>query len=242
MRYGIFSDIHSNLEAFEAVIKAYKKEAIDKYLCIGDVVGYATNPKECIEQTKSLAAVTIAGNHDWASVKLFSVDYFNPRAKEAIFWTMRNLEARESEFLESLKLVYRNEDLILVHGTLNNPGDFDYMSNGYIAEETFRLMETNICFVGHTHIAATYIKDNSERIQYQENGIIDIKPQDKYIVNVGSVGQPRDGNRKATYCIYDTDKKRVQIKRVDYDVSAVRKKIIDCGLPQFLGDRLLIGR
>jgi len=242
MRYAIFSDIHSNLEALEAVIRVAKKEAIDKYLCIGDVVGYAANPKECIEKVRSLCTVTVAGNHDWASVRLFSLDHLNPLGKEAIIWTIRNLDRQDCDFLESLKLVYKNEDLTLVHGTLNNPGDFNYMTNAYIAEETFRQMATSLCFVGHTHSPIVFIKDKSDCISCRESDSININPEDKYIINVVSVGQPRDGNPKAAFCIYDSDKKKAQIKRVDYDTKTARKKIIDMGLPQFLGERLLEGR
>ena len=242
MRYGIFSDVHSNLEALDAVIKAYKKEAIDKYLCVGDVAGYAANPKECIEKTKSLAMVTVAGNHDWASVELFSVDYFNPNALEAIFWTRQNLDDSSRYFLEYLKLIYKNQDLTLAHGTLVNSGSFNYMTDSYAAWETFKILETKVCFVGHTHIAGIFIKDKDERIYYQEGDYIVIKDENKYIIDVGSVGQPRDGNPKAAYCIYDTDKKEAWIKRISYDVQTTRKKIIDAGLPRFLGDRLLIGQ
>lgn len=242
MRYGIFADIHSNLEALDAVIEAYKNESIDKYLCVGDVVGYAVNPKECIEKIKAIAMVTVAGNHDWASVNLFSVEYFNPPASEAIFWTRQNLDDSGRHFLESLKLIYKNEDLTLVHGTLDNPGDFNYMTNGYIAEETFRILETNICFIGHSHVPGVFIKSPAGRIVYRQEDAVDIEIENTYIVNVGSVGQPRDGNPEATYCIYDTDKKEVCIRRVRYDMLTTRKKIITAGLPSFLGDRLLLGR
>ena len=242
MRYGIFADVHSNLEALDAVIEAYGKEAIDKYLCAGDVVGYAANPKECIEKIKALTIITVAGNHDWASVNLFSLDYFNPVASEAIFWTKQNLDDNSRYFLESLKLVYKNEDLTLVHGTLENPQDFNYMTDGYAAWVTFRLLETDICFVGHSHVAGIFIKDKDDRIHYRQDNSVDIKQEFKYIINVGSVGQPRDGNPKAAYCIYDTDKKEVQIKRVGYDIQATRRKIIHAGLPQFLGDRLIVGK
>ena len=242
MRYGIFADIHSNLEALEAVMDVYQNESIDKYLCLGDIVGYAANPKECIEKIKLLAAIIVCGNHDWASVDLFSVDYFNPVAKEAIFWTRRNLASQDRYFLESLKLVYKNENLTLVHGTLDNPQDFNYLSDGYIAEESFRLLETDICFVGHSHVAGTFSKDKNDNIYYHQNGRIEIKDENKYIVNVGSVGQPRDGNPKAAYCIYDTEKKEVQIKRINYDIEAARKKILYAGLPEFLGERLATGK
>lgn len=242
MRYGIFSDVHSNLEALETVLEAYKKESIDKYLCIGDVVGYASNPKECIEKVKGIAEITVAGNHDWASVDLFPSDYFNPIARQAVVWTMHNLGVEDRYFLESLKLTYKNEDLTLVHGTLDNPRDFNYLTDGYLAEVTFELLENNICFVGHTHVPGTFIKDNDGSLRYSEDGSCTIKPENKYIVNVGSVGQPRDGNPKVAYCIYDTDEKEVQIKRRSYDIELARKKIVEAGLPQFLGDRLPSGR
>ena len=242
LRYGIFSDVHSNLEALDAVIKAYGREEIDKYLCVGDVVGYAANPKECIEKIRLLAMITVAGNHDWASVSLFSTDYFNPNALEAVFWTQRNLDEGGRYFLEHLMPIYKNEDLTLVHGTLDEPGDFNYMTDGYIASRTFGLLETDICFVGHTHVPGVFIKSENDKIHYQEGSTINIKEDSKYIINVGSVGQPRDGDPKAAYCIYDTDNKNVQIKRIGYDVQAARGKIINAGLPGFLGERLLVGR
>ncbi len=249
MRYGIFADVHSNLEALEAVSHAYKNEAIDKYLCAGDVVGYGANPQECVDQVKMLAMITVAGNHDWASVDLFSVDYFNPVAKEAIFWTKNNLDNASSYFLKSLGLVYQNEYLTLVHGTLNNPQEFNYMSDDYAVEETFRLLETRLCFVGHSHVAGIVCRDEdgctfyhgpSTKIDNSDINI-EIRENNKYIVNVGSVGQPRDGNPLGTYCIYDTDAKIVQIRRISYDIQTARRKIIEAGLPRVLGDRLLSG-
>jgi predicted phosphodiesterase len=242
MRYGIFSDVHSNLEALEAVISAYRGESIDKYLCVGDVVGYGANPKECIEKVRTIAMITIAGNHDWATVNLFSVDYFNPAAKEAVFWTRNILDQKDAFFLESLKLTYKNEDFTLVHGTLDRPQDFNYMIDGFAAKETFRLLETNICFVGHTHVAGVFMKDRYGRPHYEKDASVNIKPGNKYIINTGSVGQPRDGNPKAAYCVYDTEKKSIQIKRVDYDMKLARKKIMEAGLPQFLADRIIMGR
>lgn len=242
MRYGIFSDIHSNLEALYAVIKAYKKEKIDKFLCIGDVVGYAANPKECIEEVKRLSMITVAGNHDWATINLFPLDYFNPLAKEAISWTQRNLDEQDRYFLEGLQLVYKNEDFTLVHGTLDDPGAFNYMTDGYTASKTFELLDNDICFVGHTHVPCVFIKSKDGKIAYRVENSINIKEDNKYIINVGSVGQPRDGNPQAAYCIYDSDNRTAEIKRINYDIQAVRNKILDAALPKFLGDRLIVGR
>lgn len=242
MRYAIFSDIHSNLEALNSVLEACKKESVDKYLCIGDVVGYASNPKECIDLIRNTAMVTMAGNHDWAAVNLFSTDYLNPAAREAIFWTRRNLDEERRYFLESLELVFKNEHLILVHSSLNSPEEFNYMVDTYIAQESFMLMESNICFIGHTHVHGVFIQDKNGKVTYRSDYNTNIKPLEKYIVNVGSVGQPRDNNPKASYCIFDTDKKEVRIKRVAYDIEAARNKIINARLPVSLGDRLLSGR
>jgi predicted phosphodiesterase len=242
MRYGIFSDIHSNLEALEAVIGAYKQECVDRYLCLGDIVGYAANPRECIERTKALSAVNVAGNHDWAAVNLFSLDYFNPRASESIVWTQQHIFDNDRHFLESLKLTYQNEHVTLVHATLDEPQDFSYLVDNNRAGNTFKLLATNICFLGHTHVAGIFTQNGNGRIDYQVAGCVDIKEGHKYVVNVGSVGQPRDGDPRAAYCVYDTDKRKIQIKRIDYDIETARQKIIRGGLPTFLGDRLTAGR
>jgi predicted phosphodiesterase len=241
MRYAIFSDVHSNLEALDAVVKAYQEERIDQYFCVGDVVGYATNPQECIQKVKSFTNIVIAGNHDWAAVDLFSTEFFNPLALEAIVWTKENLNQEDRSFLQSLKLTYQNDDFTLVHGTLENPESFDYMIDVEAAEKTFSLLKTGICFVGHSHIAGVFMKDEAPGVSYQEDGSLNLKPSHKYIVNVGSVGQPRDGNPKAAYCVFDTEKRQIQIKRVAYDVGLTRHKILQAGLPSFLGDRLLQG-
>jgi len=242
MRYGIFSDIHSNLEALEAVIAAYKKESIEKYLCLGDIVGYAANPRECIKKVTGLNPVAVAGNHDWAAVNLFSPECFNPAAAQAVFWTRSRLEEKNKSFLRSLELVYQNEDLVLVHGTLDQPQGFNYMTDGFVASESFKLMEGSVCFVGHTHLPGVFVQDKDGCTHYSESGYCQLKEDSKYIVNAGSVGQPRDGNPRATYCVYDTRKRKIWIKRIEYDVKAAREKILASGLPVFLGDRILVGR
>jgi predicted phosphodiesterase len=242
MRYGIFSDIHANLEAFRAVIKVYATESIDEFLCLGDIVGYAANPCECLQEVRTLTKINIAGNHDWAGADLFSVDYFNPLAKEAILWTSSLLSNSEKRFLKSLPLVFQNQVLTLVHGSLDAPGDFNYLVDAYAARQTFKFLKTQICFVGHSHVAGIFLFDTQGFISYREENRLTLKAGYKYIVNVGSIGQPRDDDPAAAYCIYDTDKKTVEIKRISYDILTARKKIISAGLPRFLADRLLSGR
>ncbi len=242
MKYGIFSDVHSNLEALDAVIKAYESEAIDKYLCIGDSVGYASNPNECAAKIKALAMVSVAGNHDWASVNKFSLDNLVSLARQAVCWTMNHLSQESRDFLEHLTLVYKNEHLTLVHGSLDCPQEFNYTYTGEDAWRTFRILKTKVCFIGHSHIPGIFIRDITDNICYSEETAVNITEYNNYIINVGSVGQPRDGNPRASFCIYDTDKGILEIKRVQYNIEETRGKIINAGLPQRLGDRLLEGK
>lgn len=224
------------------MLEAYQKERIDKYLCIGDVVGYGADPQACIEKVNSLGdMITLAGNHDWAAVDLFSTDDFNPVAQEAVFWTREHLEERGKIFLQSLKLIYDIENFVLVHSSLENPQDFNYLVNIYDCAATFRLLQSSICFIGHTHVPVVFIQDKQGNFRYQDVTAIKIEPENKYIINVGSIGQPRDSIPHSAYCIFDTESQEVQIKRVKYDVFKARRKIIEAGLPQFLADRLLTG-
>lgn len=241
MRYGIFSDVHSNLEALEAVIKVYQSKAIDKYLCIGDLVGYAANPNECIAKIRALETIMVAGNHDWATINLFSLDNLNLLARQGILWTMNCLSRENRDFLGGLNLVYKNEYLTLVHGSLYCPLDFHYTYNGEDARRTFSILETKLCFIGHSHIPGIFIRDITDNIRYLDGFSVEIEEYNNYIVNVGSVGQPRDGNPKASFCIYDTDTRLVEIKRVEYNIEETRDKILNAGLPRRLGDRLLVG-
>ena len=241
MRYGIFSDIHSNLEALEAVIKAYRKEKIDKYLCLGDVVGYGANPNECVEITANLASTTVAGNHDWAAIDLFPADLFSEDANLAVLWTGRQLSAASKDFLRNLKLVSELDNFVLVHGSLDVPQDFNYLLNTNSCLTTFELMRQELCFVGHTHVPVVFVKNQYGKASFQDTDRIKIVPGNKYIINVGAVGQPRDSIPDAAYCVWDTEKREVEIKRAVYDVFSARQKIIDKGLPAFLGNRLLTG-
>ncbi len=242
MRYAIFSDVHSNREALQAVLKALEEEQVDKYLCAGDIVGYAADPKECIDTVRPLAEAVVAGNHDWASAGMVAIDYFNPFAKEAVLWTTRTLGKQDISFLGSLQLTYRNEDLTMVHGTLDEPEEFNYLVDEHSARLTFGALEGRVCFLGHSHIAGIFVKDGRGAVRYLKEPCVAIEDNSQYIVNVGSVGQPRDGDPRAAYCVYDTAERQICIKRAGYDVERARGKIIEAGLPAILGDRLLSGR
>jgi predicted phosphodiesterase len=241
MRWGIFSDIHSNLEAFRAVLAALAKEQIDKYLFLGDIVGYGADPSECIAEIKKLSPEIIAGNHDWASVGLFDIAYFNPQAKAAVLWTSQNISDEDKQFLRNLRLIYQEDELTLVHGSLCNPEQFKYIVDIYSAKENFPQLHTKICFIGHTHAPVIFAQEG-ERYTTTVQSKIRLEDYQNYIVNVGSVGQPRDGNPQAAYVVYDSEKKLVQIKRVFYDIIRAQQRIIKAGLPRILAERLAVGR
>ena len=242
MRYGIFSDVHSNLQALSAVMEAYSRENIDRYYCLGDIVGYGADPSRCIALVKQLPLISLAGNHDWAAAGVIDYDNFNIEAQEAVIWTRKQLDSEESLYLKGLALVLKDKVFTLVHGTLADPGAFEYMFDEGAAAETFVVMDTRLCFVGHTHHAGTFIRDGDNRISYERAGDLALEAHYNYIINAGSVGQPRDGDPRAVYCVYDSLENRVQIKRITYDVQSARARIISSGLPGYLGDRLLSGR
>ena len=241
MRYAILSDIHSNLEAFEAVINACKGDGIRRYFCLGDILGYGASPNECLSLFKELKMISVAGNHDWAVAGRLEPDDLNDEAKEVVAWTKKNILPEWIEALKNFPLTYKNEDMILVHSTLNYPEKFFYMSDPQQSHDTFYLMDRKVCFVGHTHIPQNFFRKNNI-VSLSKSLVFHFEDDASYIVNVGSVGQPRDGNPWASYGVFDPDLKRIEIKRVPYDVKKSQQKIIASGLPEFLANRLSIGQ
>lgn len=241
MRYAILADIHSNLEALEAVLVALSSERIDTCLCAGDIIGYGADPKPCLNKVKALTNNIVSGNHESAVTGKFPLDDLVDNARDAVLWTRNVLTQADIDFLNNLALIYKNKDLTLVHASLDNPQDFYYIFRTHEAGETFDLLDTAVCFFGHTHRPHILVKRNII-ISRLDGFKSEINPDYKYAVNVGSVGQPRDGDPRAAYCIYDTTENTVEIKRVPYDIETAQRKIIKAGLPRFLAERLAIGR
>ena len=188
----------------------------------------------------SSASLIIGGNHDAATAGLMDIESFNEPARPAILWTRENINSEGMRFLERLGITFKNRHLTLVHGTLQEAEEFHYMFDKAAARATFDLMETNIAFVGHSHIPGMFLSKNA-KIEYFCKEKIKISKDEKLIVNVGSIGQPRDGDPRLCYSIYDSDKCLVELKRVSYNTEEAGKKILDKGLPSFLADRLREG-
>jgi predicted phosphodiesterase len=240
MRFAIFSDIHSNLEALEAVLADARENKCTDFVCLGDVVGYNANPHECVEYARELDCPTVKGNHDEQASLTESSRDFNEMAEAAIQWTRDNLTDADKEWLRDLKLQRPVRDFTIVHATLDMPAQWAYVFNNLDAAASFTYQQTTVCFFGHTHVPMAFVRDDG--VQRQHLGKLSIDPNKKYFINAGSVGQPRDGEWRAAYCIYDLESAVVELRRVKYDLATAQKKIIDAGLPPLLAERLAIGR
>ncbi len=240
MRYAIISDVHSNLEALNAVLEKIEKEKVDDLLFLGDSVGYGPNPNECIDIIKKEARVLLAGNHDHSVLGLTDVEYFNPYAKAALEWTKEVLTNENMAFLNTLPITMRlqEEEIYLVHSTPKEPEQWHYLSNTRDAYINFHFFTERICLAGHSH-EPIIIEQLPEGNMIVHKDCTDIKDEHRYIMNVGSVGQPRDGNPDAVYALLD--KNSIEIKRVSYDIVLTQKKMRDVGLPSYLIERLARG-
>ena len=240
MRYGFFSDVHSNLEAFETALNYYNSENIDRFIFLGDIVGYGPDPNGCIELLKDIKPKCVAGNHDWAITGKTDINFFTPYAKEAIIWTEKQLQENNRQYLEFFNLIYTEDDFICVHGSLVEPESFYYLNDISDAQDNFSLLKKKIWFVGHSHRLETYCQVNQD-ISKINNYEINLKENRKYIINVGSIGQPQDADWRASLCIYDDNKNMVIFKRLQYNVKKTAEKILQYGLPSILAMRLFDG-
>lgn len=243
MRYGILGDIHSNLTALETALRCFENEGVDRIVSVGDVVGYGAAPRECIELVRSVDAVVVKGNHDAACVGEIDVLYFNNYAREAVHWTTSVLTDDDFRWLASLPYTSRLDHCLVGHGTLHRPELFDYIQSTTDADPSLDAMDLPVCFVGHTHVPVTLLRlvDDPTRTAYTVDTEIDLSEVSRALVNVGSVGQPRDEDPRAAYAIFDSALNRVWIKRAAYDIAREAQRIRAAGLPSVLADRLFLG-
>ncbi|MFQ5867068.1 MAG: metallophosphoesterase family protein [bacterium] len=246
MKYGIISDIHGNLEALNVVLDYLKGVGkINRFICCGDIVGYGARPNECTEIIRELEnCYTVAGNHDWGAIGLEDTSFFNPIALAAVEWTGRHLTGDNGNYLRNLGSEIEENNFMLVHGSPRDP------INEYIfEEETFLAnlprIKKNICFVGHTHVPICFYTTSSQeigRISLDDGTVLEINPSYKYLINCGSVGQPRDGDPRVSCGIYDEETNTLRIKRIEYDIAKTQEEILSAGLPTALALRLAYGR
>jgi len=247
VRILIVSDIHANLAALEAVLRdAQMGRAMDAVWCLGDTVGYGPQPGECIQRLTAMRAVWVAGNHERAATGAMSTEYFNPDAARAALWTRSRLTPDEQRQLDALPEVINEGGFTLVHGTLRDPV-WEYLHTEEIALAHLDLQKTAFGLVGHTHIplAAYQHPDWPQRCELRrlrQGDVVRLPERGKVVLNPGSVGQPRDGDPRAAYAVYDTESGEVFFQRVDYDIQATQKLMEEAGLPRWLSERLSAGR
>ena len=242
MLYGIISDIHSNLEAFDTVLN--RLHGVEKLVCLGDIVGYGPDPNPCVKKVRELKIPTVAGNHDKAVTGEMEVTWFNRNAREAVFWTQKEISPDNLEYLKQLPEVLEEDDFQMVHGSLRSPIEA-YITSISEALPTFELMTKPVCFIGHSHaplfIALKKDGNYDGRVLLDGEEVL-VDDYEKVVINVGGVGQPRDGDPRASFGTYDSKTRIFTLHRVEYNVGQVQEKMKKAGLPYPLIDRLQFGR
>ncbi|MBV8498427.1 MAG: metallophosphoesterase family protein [Candidatus Eremiobacteraeota bacterium] len=241
MRYAILSDIHGNLESLQRALAIVAPD--DIVVSLGDVVGYGPNPNECIAILRERARHAVLGNHDLAAVENFGVENFNRAARAAIGWTQGVLDQASRAWLNLLPYELRFPDFLLVHGA--PVSYFEYILDKDAAARAFERTDAPIVFVGHTHIAEYWVRDAEGAIGHrhmQQGGELELEEGKRYIVDVGSVGQPRDLNPRASFAIYEPERRRVEWTRYEYPIDEVQAKMRAAHMPSYLIERLRVGR
>ncbi len=243
MKYVVISDLHSNLEAlegFRADLKA-RNPGPHTMVCLGDIVGYGGNPNEIVEWVREHCDMVLAGNHDYAVVRKTDTSYFNPYALKACEWTAGVLTEENRDYLASLPVARIQDGIFWAHSSPYEPEEWHYIVSRYDGMDNFRHFSERLCFVGHSHNPLVLEESPEEKVELFYDTEISLKTDHRYIFNVGSLGQPRDGNPDPAYAIYDDQNNTYQLCRFAYSVKKAQKKILDEGLPAFLADRLAAG-
>jgi diadenosine tetraphosphatase ApaH/serine/threonine PP2A family protein phosphatase len=242
VKLAFFSDVHANWEALTAVLDDFSREKIDQCFFLGDAVGYGADPNPCIEAICKATEVRIMGNHDYAALGQIETLQFNQYARLSIEWTKQVLTSESIQKLSSLKVQEHVADFHLVHATPKEPLQWEYLLDLDDAEENFNFFESKVCLIGHSHKPLIVRKNKDQHASlYPENTVV-LEPDWRYIINIGSVGQPRDGNPKACYLLYDSESRQARLTRVAYDVGTAQKKMKALNLPEYLIERISAGR
>ena len=241
MRYALISDVHGNLEALQVVLHHIEKEHPDKLVCLGDLVGYGADPQKCIDMVRERTELVVAGNHDWAAIGKLDTADFNPDAATACHWTAYQLSPEDIHYLESLPPVIERDDFTLVHGSPREP-IWEYIVSTVSARQNFDYFQSQYCLIGHSHIplAFEYSQGTCLYSELPADSVLGLA-ENRLIVNPGSVGQPRDGDPRASYAIYDSEASAIYHYRISYDIGATQSRMMEYGLPKRLVTRLSYG-
>jgi predicted phosphodiesterase len=232
VRIAIISDIHSNLEALTKTFEIITEIGVDDIVCLGDIVGYGADPNKCVELVRERCSFILKGNHDAAAVDLSEAETFTVNARLSAAWTHKVLAKENMDFLDALPYQQTKEEAFFVHATPCVPQEWDYILTEYDAKAAFRCFEKSLCFIGHTHSPVIFGEQGKAK---------HIEENNRFIVNVGSVGQPRDSNPKLSFGMFDSTRWEYQNLRSEYDIATASDKIVRAGLPRALAERLWVG-
>ena len=240
MIHAILSDIHGNLEALEAVLADVPRHKAESMVCLGDFVGYGASPNECIDRLRPLIEHAVVGNHDLAACGKLQLRYFNAHAAIAAQWTDAALTPENRRYLEELPYSVKWRDTLLVHASPAEPEEWKYVLSPSDAETEMDAYEEVVCFIGHSHYPGSFDRLDGQ-VRYHRGLEVRIQEGHRYLVNVGAVGQPRDGDPRAAYVLYDDAQRVIRHVRVEYDVAQAMRRIREAGLPRSLAERLQWG-
>jgi len=232
MRIAVISDIHSNLPALQRTFEVIDRLAVDRVYCLGDIVGYGPSPNECIALIRDRCMAVVKGNHDSGAIDEVPLDHFNVYGRNAIRWTKTHLTKKSAEYLRDLPLLHVEDDITLAHASPLHPEEWRYIFTWPEAHRCFAAFSTRICFIGHTHIPVVVGEDGS---------VNRFRDGRRYLINVGSVGQARDGNPRISFGLLDTATDTYEAMRVDYNIEATASAILAARLPDYLAQRLFLG-
>ncbi len=241
MKFIIFSDVHSNLESLQSFCSVTESILHDKKVCLGDIVGYNADPNPVVEWIRDKTDFALAGNHDYSVLNKTDASYLNPAAYQASLWTRRNLTNSNKDFLNALPIEKEEDGIYWVHSSPFEPKKWHYVLTKKNAEKNFNYFDQAICFVGHSHLPGIFEKNKNNKVYSHDTTKEELDPESRYIINVGSLGQPRDGNPDPVFVFYDSVSHIVKFFRFSYDLFITQQKIIACGLPYTLADRLRNG-
>jgi predicted phosphodiesterase len=232
MRFAIISDIHSNLEALTKALELIDKESVHEIVCLGDIVGYGANPNECVDLVRSRCRTVLRGNHDAAAVNAMNAESFTKNARIAADWTRQQLTEENKQFLTDLPYTAGRDGILFVHSSPYQPESWYYVLSEEDLEVAFQNFSEQICFIGHSHFPGVFSEDGPAKA---------VNRGSRFLVNVGSIGQPRDGNSKLSFGIFDTESWNYRNIRSEYPIQIAAEKILRAGLPRALSDRLAMG-
>ena len=242
MKYLILSDIHGNVQALEKVIEEIAATRPDFVVSLGDVVGYGANPSDCIDLVDQHCNIRVCGNHDFVAAGLAESENFNITARISIEWTKSSLSARQKELLNAYDTVRRHGECLFAHSSPVSPLDWEYIYTIGQAERIFRETDARFIFIGHTHVPGIISYDPVSGYSVENSSKVEVEPNRRYLINPGSIGQPRDGVRAASFALIDVQRSRISLRRIPYDVTEAQERIRAEGLPESLASRLAIAR